>query len=164
MCGSPSSGYISLILVLGLMRVGCYHMPSSVTLSALVASESEAIIWNVSTGAESLKSCGDYAQRKGLTNFALSSNQCYCSPNVTDFITGGPSGSCRPQCTTGDCIEVFQIAEQETFELSARVFESCGPDYCSHKAGELVCSGGVRTLGLSMALHIALLILWTVSG
>ena len=138
-------------------------MPSSVTLSALVTLEDGGTVWNVSTGAESLKTCGDYAMRKGLTNFALSGNQCYCSRNVTDFITGGPSKSCRPRCRTGDCLEVFQIAERETFELSVRAFESCGPDYCSQEAG--VCSSGARTaLGGSIALHFALLILWVVTG
>lgn len=65
-------------------------------------------------------------------------------------------------------MEVFQIDEQENFELSVRAFESCGPEYCKQevKDGELVCSGGMRTLGYSMAyltLHFTwtLFLLWT---
>ena len=62
---------------------------------------------------------------------------------------------------------VYQIAEQETFELSIRVMESCGTDHCKQEGGA-VCSGGVRTARASVAqltLCITLLLfLWALKS
>lgn len=153
---------------LGLSAVGCYHLPASSTLSALRASDSEipTIFRNVSTRADSLKTCGKFAQMKGLSYFGLRGNQCYCSSNV-DFVRGGPAESCGGEGCE-DCIGVYQITEQENFELSVRAFESCGPGYCRQEvSNELVCSGGVRTIWLppkaDVLLHITLLLMWAIT-
>jgi hypothetical protein len=133
--------------------MGCYYFPSfsssSISIPALRAPDSETILRNMSTEADLLKSCGDYARQNKLTYFALSGNQCYCSANLTHFIRGGPSKSCERGCSTGNCLLVLQIAEQETFELSVRAVETCGADYC--KQGGVICSGRVRTLRPSVA-------------
>lgn len=107
--------------------------------------------------ADSLKTCGERARIKELTYFGLRDNQCYCSSNLSDFIMGGPSDSCR------DGLEVYQITEQENFDLSVRAYESCGPGYCRE---ELVCSGGMRTVWSQQAyatLHVTLFILWAIT-
>ena len=86
---------------------------------------------------------------KNLAFFGLSGSQCYCSPNVSDFVQGGALEACEIGCT--DCVDVYQISEQENFELSVKAFESCGAGFCERtgdegeEGRELVCSSGIQT-------------------
>lgn len=106
-----------------------------------------------------LKTCGEYARLKDLPYFGLWGHRCYCSSNLSDLVQGGPLlESCEGE-GCGECVQVFQIAERERFELSVKVYESCGAEFCKQEGGsELVCSsGGERTAQWHTALHV---ILW----
>ncbi len=103
---------------------------------------------------------------KNLEFFGLSGNLCYCSSNVTDFIRGGPLEACEHSCTS--CVEVYQITEEENFDLSVRAFESCGAGYCEGEAGEgevmrreLFCSDSMRTApSVMVTVQSTLVLLW----
>ena len=150
---------------LGLAQVGCYYL-SPVTITSIQSVDGGTIIDNTTEVVDSLKSCGRYATMKNLAFFGLSGSQCYCSPNVTDFIQGGPLEACDRGCT--DCVEVYQITERENFGLSVGAVESCGHGYC--KGGEgggvedtirLLCSRSTQTSSsLMITVQSTLLLLW----
>ena len=112
-----------------------------------------------------LKACAERAQLDNLTYFALSDRRCYCSANLLDFTSwqgqqlSGPCGSGGGNSTDNNSnnnnnnnsvviatVEVYEITEQEDFELSVRAFESCGAEFCRRDRDneELVCSSALR--------------------
>lgn len=156
----------SVCAFLGLIHVGCFFLPSTTTIASLESLDRATVLDNVTN---SFRICGKYARMNNLAYFALWGNWCYYSSNVTDFIQSGPSDSCGGGCGVGSsCIEVYQIMEQDNFELSVRAFESCGPEYCMLGElpgdGELLCSGSIQSelhLAYTVQLLVTLVFLWT---
>ena len=141
----------------GLMGLGCYYTPA--TISSFVFLQLTDTGSNTTAAKEDdLRMCGVYAQQMNLMYFSLRGDECYCSHNVTDFIQAGPSQtSCEGGCV--ECIQVYQITEQENFELSVQALEGCGPGYCLQQPEDRTCSGGVWSVyQLAYTLQISLLL------
>ena len=136
------------------MHVGCYHFSSNDL-------ETETSPGNITGRTEHLRNCGKAVIGRNYLFFGLKRNECYFgSNNVTDFIVGGPSDVCEGE--GGDYINVYQVVEKDQFDLSVRMIETCGADFCKEER-DLVCSGNVHSVyQLTIALKLIFFSLWLI--
>ena len=154
----------------GLVHIGCYIRPESLSPSSLRSLEGSSIDLQdrPEQRLEPVRKCGSSAVRTGQTVFALSSGECLSgSSQVEDYTTAGEALNCTGgkggQSESGQAlVDVYALSNRASFQESAHNCESCGANYCLSDKGEerVTCSKGYAASSLtSLTLLVPFLLL-----